>query len=79
MERITKLECGCEFHRIDVEEFTVEGIQGTFLAISIVDHKSRYSGKLYKKPRLLADVVLHPPQVEFLKSALQKVEDNNGR
>jgi hypothetical protein len=67
MNKFLKLECGCKFHKIDIEEFTIEKIEGSFLSICIYEHKSKNTGKLFKKPKLLADVILHPEEVKIFK------------
>lgn len=69
VKRLITLYCGCEFHKIEIEEFTIDN--KSFLSICIYEHKSTNTGKLLKKPKLLADVVLHPDQVKFFKSAFK--------
>ena len=64
-------ECGCQFHKIEIEEFTVDIAEGSFLSICIYEHKSRVTGKLLKKPKLLADVVLHPDETKNFKNHLK--------
>ena len=65
--KLIKLECGCQFHRIDIEEFTIDKVEGSFLSFCIYEHKSGNTGKLYKKPKLLADVILHPEETKLFK------------
>ena len=61
------LECDCEFHKVEIEEFTIHKIPGSFISICIFEHKSMKTGKLYKKPKLLADVILNPKNSKHLK------------
>ena len=63
--KILKLECGCELHKVEIEEFKVDGEK--FIGISVYEHKSMNTGKLLKKPKLLGDVILHPDQAKKLK------------
>jgi len=70
--KFLKLECGCKLHRIDIEEFTIKGAKGSFLSICIYEHKSGDTGKLLKKPKLLADVILHPKETELFKKEFGK-------
>ena len=72
MKKPIKLTCGCDFHQIEMEEFTIKNEQGTFLAISLFEHKSGKTGKLYKKPRPIGDVILHPEEVVRLKDYLKE-------
>jgi hypothetical protein len=72
MERTINLFCDCAFHKLEIEEFTLGEIEGTFLSIRTYEHKSRYTGKLLKKPKLLADVILSPEQTKLFKGAFQK-------
>jgi hypothetical protein len=70
--KLLKLECGCQFHRIDIEEFTINNVKGSFLSICILEHKSGNTGKLLKKPKLIADVVLHPKETKLFKDTFKK-------
>jgi len=67
MEKSIKLECGCKFHLLEVDEWTSKGIDGSFMSLCIYEHKSGITGKLLKKPKLLADVLLHPEETELFK------------
>jgi len=61
-----KFNCDCEFHQIGVDFSKV----GSFDIISIViyEHRSGYTGKLYKKPKIMGDVVLLGKEAQkFLK------------
>jgi hypothetical protein len=69
MNRTITLECNCRFHQITIEQFDVHGEE--MLSICIYEHKSGYTGKLLKKPKLLGDVVLDSKQIEFIKSAFK--------
>jgi hypothetical protein len=71
MKNLLSLECGCKFHKITVEEFTIDKIDGSFLSICIYEHKSGFTGKLFKKPKLLADVVLHPEETLKFKKCIK--------
>jgi hypothetical protein len=71
MKRTISLICGCDFHKVEIEEFTIDKMEGSFLSICIYAHKSEYTGKLLKKPKLLADVVLHPDQTALFKSVFK--------
>jgi len=73
MKKPIKLTCGCDFHQIEVEEFTIKEEQGGFISICIYEHKSPHTGKLYKKPKLLADVLLQPEEVVRLKDYLKEI------
>ena len=77
MKKSIKLTCGCDFHQIEVEEFTIKEEQGGFISICIYEHKSPHTGKLYKKPKLLADVLLHPEEVVRLKEYLKEINSSN--
>ncbi len=77
MKRLFNFECNCTFHKIEIEEFTL-GVVPDFpsnpdslMSICIYQHRSEKTGKLLKKPKLLADVVLDEKQVKFLKSAFK--------
>lgn len=71
MEQLITLFCDCEFHKLEIEEFIINKTEGTFLDFSIYEYKSTKTGKLYKKPKLLAYVVLSPEQVKLFKSAFK--------
>lgn len=68
MRRLITLICGCDFHEVEIEEYTLEKIPGNFISIRIYEYKSMKTGKIYKKSKLLGDVVLLPDQVELFKS-----------
>jgi len=69
MNKNLKLECNCEFHQIDIEQFDCHGED--MLSICIYEHKSKNTGKLLKKPVLLSDVILDKKQTEQLKTFLK--------
>ena len=70
-KKLVYLTCDCDFHTIEVEEFSIEKIKGTFLSICIYEHRSGKTGKLYKHPHLQADVVLNPENTERFKQCLK--------
>jgi len=70
MNRKLIFECGCHFHKIEIEEFDITKF-GSFISMCIYEHRSGITGKLLKKPKLLADVMLHPEQVKMFKSAFK--------
>jgi hypothetical protein len=70
MKNPVKLTCGCEFHQLEVDEFIIKDERGSFISICLYQHKSLNTGKLYKKPKLLADVMLHPEEAIKLKEYL---------
>lgn len=62
-----KFECGCQFHQIEFNEFELGDEK--LIEIFIYEHRSGFTGKLYKKPKLLADVVLHQEEAaKFIES-----------
>jgi hypothetical protein len=65
-----KFECGCRFHQIEFDSFDVGGQK--CISICIYEHKSGKTGKLLKKPKLLADVMLHP---EVAKSLIESIKN----
>ncbi len=71
MDKKLWIECGCKFHQIEIEEFTIDKVEGSFISFCIYEHRSGKTGKLFKKRKLLADVVLHPKETEFFKSAFK--------
>jgi len=67
-----KLSCDCGFHLIEFEK-TVFKDKDWFISVYIYQHKSFHTGKLLKKPKLLADVVLNKEVANSLIESL-----NNG-
>ena len=59
------LECGCTFHKIELEISKYKNIN--FLDISIYEHKSMQTGKSFKKTKLLADIALSQKDLIQLK------------
>jgi len=71
MNRLITLYCDCPEHKVEIEEFTIGKIEGSFMSICIYNHWSGKTGKLFKKPKLLADVILNPEQTKLFKSAFK--------
>lgn len=72
MNKNLTLECNCEFHQIVIEQFDCHGQD--MLSICIYEHKSRNTGKLLNKPKLLGDVVLDKKQIWQLEDFINKKE-----
>jgi len=71
MDKKLWLECGCKFHKIEIEEFTIDKVEGSFISFCIYEHRSGKTGKLFKNRKLIADVVLHPKEAKFFKEAFK--------
>jgi len=65
-----KLECGCKFHQIEFATFELGG--ELLMDILIYKNRSEQTGKLYKKPKLLADVTLQPETTKCLFESIKK-------
>ena len=50
-------KCLCGLHILEIDNKPLDK-DTPFLAIDILQHKSEHTGKLFKKPRYLASVVL---------------------
>jgi len=59
-----KLICGCNFHQIEFATFELCG--ELLMDVLIYKHRSEQTGKLYKNPKLLADVTLQPKDTKQL-------------
>jgi hypothetical protein len=51
-----KFKCNCDFHIIEVDKIPLEGME--YLGITIYEHRSGNTGKLFKKPKELGTVTL---------------------
>ena len=71
MNKLFTFYCDCKFHKIEIEEFTIEKEKDTLLSICIYQHKSFNTGKLLKKPKLLGDVVLDYEDTKKFKQILK--------
>jgi hypothetical protein len=72
--RTITLYCDCPEHKVEIEEFTVPKTEGEFLSIRIYNHRSGKTGKLFKKPILLGDVLLNSEQTKMFKEAFRNHE-----
>ena len=49
-------KCDCSFHIIEIDKKAIKGI--SYIGMTIYNHRSEKTGKLYKKPIELGTVVL---------------------
>lgn len=77
MKRKFSCECSCEFCLITVEDEPLDK-KGSekILTIEIFEHRSGKTGKLYKKPKPKADIVLiGKERTKFIKQVKKLKED----
>jgi len=53
---VEKFKCSCNFHIIEVDNTPLHGED--YIGITIYNHRSEQTGKLYKKPIEMGTVVL---------------------
>ncbi len=72
-----KFNCDCGFHQIeiDVDKSSI-GKKFDIISIAIYNNRSEQTGKFYKKPKLLGDVVLIREETKkFKKFVLENLKD----
>ncbi|MHA1437962.1 MAG: hypothetical protein ACTSPD_10330 [Promethearchaeota archaeon] len=76
MKRIIKVECDCKLHEIKIEDNPIDTTPNAenCLAIAIYEHRSGNTGKILKRPKLLADVVLFGDERKKFLKQIRKIE-----
>jgi len=66
--------CTCEFHmiEIDTKDFVHKNFKEDEVSFVIYQHKSYYTGKIYKKPKELGTVVLIGKEARKFKEWINK-------
>lgn len=67
-----KFECGCNFHIVDVDIRPIDKIP--YIGMTIYEHRSGYTGKLFKKPKELGTVVLTGKEALKFKEFIEGVK-----
>ena len=63
-----KFVCDCGFHRLEItKDRPSKNFPHSTISIIITEHRSGHTGKLYKKPKLLGDVVFISTEPEYKK------------
>lgn len=68
-----KFKCDCDFHIIDVDIEPTEGIP--YIGLTIYEHRSPKTGKLYKKPKEQGTVVLIDKEAIKFRNLISQVKD----
>ncbi len=68
-----KFECHCGLHIIDVDIKPIEGIP--YIGLTIYEHRSGQTGKLYKKPKQQGTVTLIGKEAERFRDLINRVKN----